>query len=341
MIILLRSDFYGQGKSVTAVSFKRPDVEPKRLVYDWELRADTYKSPGNTDDRSKLQFAFDFWNTDVNIVDSVVEMCNQLKAGAFGYNVMVFDNATMFQDELVQATQTEADARKLANATGAGATLNGPRRFNPNDTASYYYFIKAAIRGMLRMLKMANVDVIVTSESRNKWQDYGKREMKILGQTAKLLDPWLQMADALFVLNRIEGDRDSGKAKMLPYPIASLDTFNIKCSLPGVQPVFKFDSWDIFWKMISNRRVPTAKDFAALDIPASVIPDVKGELSESEIKQIVIDYALEMGVIRDKSANEAKRLLSIGLKHNLDISSILIQYEDWLTMIAQEALDAT
>ena len=49
LMILLRSEYWGAGKTHTALSYSRPGREPKRLLYDAEFRDDNFHSPDGVD----------------------------------------------------------------------------------------------------------------------------------------------------------------------------------------------------------------------------------------------------------------------------------------------------
>ncbi len=231
----------------------------------------------------------------------------------------------------------DAQANVLAAAIGFSLS----QKVNPKNTASYYYILKGLIGAWLLCLRRAGVDVIVTSETKNVWQDYGKRGrdpatgdpyMKIVAQTAKLWPPWLQHADALFVLDRISGDRHKGEGTLMPYPTASMDTVNTKCSIPGVQPKFAFNNWDVFWDMVKLRRIPTAIDFKRVAIPGAVSSDGDSEVTFEDARAIVVGYAKKLGV-----AKSAKDLASLGRSNSLDPLNLLMQYNQWIDLIEREA----
>lgn len=335
----LRSQNFGHGKTWAGVSFKRPGIEPKRLVYDWELRAEVYR--GTEDEPSRGKFKFHYWPPDA--IEGLLSFADQIKNSEFDYNVVVFDGATMFQEQLKAFTQTQQSASKLARAFNCDYAL-GNRKFNPNDTASFYYFLKAIIKSMLRMFRANGIDVIITAESRNVWENYGMRGrdprtgepyMKILGQTLKLWDPWIQMSDAIFVLSREIGSRDDGTAEISTFPIATIDTFNPKASIPGLMPKFEFRDWSVVWEMIERGRGVTAADFKKVGVPTSEYPDEE-ELTIDDAKIVIFNYAVEMGVIPDKSTGSLKKLADLGKEAGLDPKNLLQDYQKWIEVINEQ-----
>jgi len=141
------------------------------------------------------------------------------------------------------------------------------------------------------------------------------------------------MADAIFVLERFEGDRRKGEAKMTPWPTASLDTFNTKISIPGVLPKFVFKDWGIFWSMADKRRLPTQEEYAKLEIAAAVETDDIGLESNIDAKNAVLAYALDKKFITSRSTVEKERLIQLGKESGLDADNVLSQYYEWLEAI--------
>jgi hypothetical protein len=119
-------------------------------------------------------------------------------------------------------------------------------KFNPAKPTEFYPFLKGVIKELLLACRKNGVDVIATTESKNVWKNYGSKakddanKPKILGQMARVLDPWFQFGDVILVLSRIKGNRDDGAAKLTTFPTATMDTFKTKCSLPGLAPEFVF-----------------------------------------------------------------------------------------------------
>lgn len=341
--VILRSEYFGAGKTWTALSFINPLREPKRLVYDGEYRAESYRSTEAKDFLDRGMFVFDFWHEQYgeDFTKALLKVLQEIAAGTFPYNVVVFDNATIFQDDLDIAMRDKNVAIQFTNALGITAKHNNflQYRFNPNDAGGYYHVVKAVIRNMLLQMRRHDIDVIVTSETKNVWKDYGSRDRDkpptILGQTAKLWDPWFQMGDILLNLERITGSRGDGTAKLSQYPIARLDTFNPKCSIPGIAPEFVFSDWNVFWRMALRREMPSAEDFNKLEIPAAVTPENAGLETITEAKQAIVAHALKVGYI--KSPADAKKLVEFGKVHGLDPDNSLAQYWDWIAALNEEA----
>ncbi len=347
LMILLRSEYWGAGKTHTALSYSRPGVVPRRLLYDAEFRDGNFKSPDDKDHPELAQFTFDVWHTRYgdDTTKAMLTLARELWTDAFHYNVVVFDNASMLQDELDAALSDKNTAVEFARAFDIDGKFGKylQYRFNPNDTASYYYFVKAILRSMLVQMRKLGVDVLVTSETKNVWANYGSRDRnnppRIKGQTFKLWDPWMQMGDVALVLERISGSRDDGTAKLTPWPTATLDTFNPKCSIPGIVPVFEFQNWDVFWKMVERRKLPTAADFAKVDVPASEYSADAGLSTIAEAKQAIVEHAQAVKFIKDLSVAEKTRLAEWGKQRGLNANNALAEYFEWIAALDEAVAD--
>ena len=340
-MILLKSQTFGAGKTWACLSYRRPGREPQRLIFDGEYRTGSYKSKDTQDYPKYGKFAFSDWNQEFgeDFVKAVLKVIKSLDEGTFSYNMLGIDNGSIFQDEIDAAMHTKSVALQLTDALGITQKHSNflNFRFNPNDTAAYYFLVKAVIRGFLLKLRQANVDVVVTAESKNVWVNYGSRDKanpaKIIGQTVKLWDPWLQVSDLLLDLDRIEGSRANGTAKLAAYPTASLDTFNPKCSIPGIKPQFVFDNWDTFWAMAKDNEVPSSEQFGKLVIPDVIT--VEGDLGTlDEAKKAIVAHAIEKGFVTD-ALDARLKLPELGRKVGLDTEDALSRYEEWVAAINQ------
>jgi hypothetical protein len=348
--VMFRSEFWGQGKSVAALSFTRPGLEqPRRLLVDMEYRDMSYKSPDDVDRPELLQFAYDFYQDEYNhgevTQDAFTRLYTEIVTGEFPYDVLVFDNVALFQQELYVLLSDKRVA--LAVAKTMRGVYEGNRmfldyKFNPNDPGGYYPFLKKVIGALLLACRKKGVDVVTTTESKNVWKNYGskskdpEKKAQILGQTAKAWDPWFQYADALLVLSRIEGSREEGTAKLTTYPTARMDTFNTKCSLPGLAPEFVFKSWDVFWSMIENRNVPTDEDFAKVEIPAAQTPEEEtpGPDTIDDAKKAIMHLAIKHGVLKGNQDKQgAAALVMAGAEADLDMDNALAHYPQWVELI--------
>jgi len=341
--VLIRSEYWGAGKTWLALSFVNPTKDSvKRIVFDGERRDDGYKSIDQDDHPDRAMFAYDAWHEvyEDDFIASLLQMIPDLQSGKFEYNIFVIDNASIFQDELDIACRSKPIATKLCEALGIMPKHQNfiQYRWNPNDAGSYYHMVKSIIRAFLLLLRKKGVDVLVTSESKNVWFKYGTRDAKIMGQTAKLWDPWFQMGDLLLVLERMEGSRDDGTAKLTPWPTARLDTFSPKASIPGIAPEFVFKDWNVFWDMVERRQMPGEDAFAKIDIPAATEPDNAGLQTIAEAKSAIVDYAIKSGYI-DNRGQALSALRSLGGKYDLDPNNALAQYWDWLEAIEKETAD--
>lgn len=338
--MMLRSTYWGQGKTVAAVSFKRPDTEPRRLVMDREYRAESYQ--GEADDRESLLFAFDLWRDVYGELtpNSLIKFYQDITSGEFEYNVVVFDNLTLFQEELYMLMGDVNAAKTVSKALGIYERhrLFLDYRFRSTDPGSYYPLLKSVIRAILLGLRRASVDVITTTESKNVWKAYGTKDARILGQTAKAWDPWFQFADVLLVLERLTGNRNEGTAKLTPYPTARLDTFNVKCSVPGIPPEFVLRDWDGFWSMVEKRVVPTKEDFDKLTVAQAEQPEDTPVETIKEAKRKLAELAIQHGLLKGmQNGVGAAALKAMGAEHGLDMDNALAEFAEWVSLIITES----
>jgi hypothetical protein len=348
---MLRSEYWGQGKTVTALSYTRPDVEkPRRLVIDMEYRDVTYQSPDG-DRPGDLLFAFDFLQDAYGELtgESLVKLYQDIASGKFGYDVLIIDNVALFQDELFVVLSDKREALQIAKALSGVYARNRTfldYKFDPAKPTEFYPFLKSVIKELLLACRKSKVDVIVTTESRNVWKNYGSKakddanKPKVLGKTAKALDPWFQFGDVILVLSRIKGNRDDGTAKLTTFPTATLDTFNTKCSLPGLAPEFVFENWGVFWRMIEKREVPNQEDFDKVEIPAAEMPEGDGAGADigletiADAKRALFELAVKRGALTGaKDKKGVATLLLAGSEAGLDMDNALAEYTSWVELI--------
>lgn len=279
---------YGQGKTVALVSFRRPGQTPRRLLIDNERRARAYKAENGRDKPRQLQFSFDYFHEVYKeqmkdgewTPDALTAIYNDIKSGKFPYTVLLLDNAAMLQDDLVSMIMDGGKelATRLTKAFGA---YNKHRTFieykwKPTSTVDIYGIVKSIIKKLLRVCQRNDIDVLTATEAKNVWQNYGTRDMKILGQSAKVLSPFMQYADFSYRLTRETGNRDLGTAKLVAVPYAILDTFNPKNSLPGLKPKFEF-TWIEFWNLVTGRGVTTEDELSEIEVEESEMPEDIGD----------------------------------------------------------------
>jgi len=339
--IILRSTFWGQGKTVGALSYHPPDnPEPRRLVFDREYRDEGYQ--GEEDDHDRMLFAFQFFRDHYGDFDvaNLTQLYYDIKVGDFPFDVLIFDNATMWQEEFFALMAEKQRAMQIAKEFDGVYDRNRlflDYKFKPTDPGGYYTLLKSAIRALLLACRRAGVDVIVTCESKNVWQNYGTRNAKILGQTAKVWDPWFQFSDQILVLSRVKGSRELGTARLTACPTAQMDTFNVKSSIPGIAPEFVMCNWDIFWKMAERRTVPTQDDFDELEIERAASPEKEINTIE-QAKMQILDVAERFGLIKgvnDKAG--IKALKELGAEQGLSTDNALAELTDWVELLAATA----
>lgn len=308
------SENRGQGKTIALVSYYRHGLEhTRRLLLDKELRARTYRSPDNQDHPEALMWAFDFFHDayDEHMEDgeltaaAFAALYRDIKDDTFDYDALLIDNAAMLQDDLLDMIRIggKAVAKKLAEQFGVYQKLRATieYRFKPSDNTVIYQIVKAILSALLRLCRKRDIDVICATEKQNKWKDYGTRDMKVVGQTAKLLEPFMQYADFSYRLTRTKGSRDEGTAKLIPVPWAILDNINPKNSIPGLKPQFEM-TWANFWMLALARGITTQADLDEVVIEKNEATEYEPTREEqvAGIKDTWIATAIEKGIIKDR-----------------------------------------
>jgi hypothetical protein len=278
------SIFRGQGKTIALVSFFRPGVKPKRMIIDMERRAEPYISKDGEDHPEQLLFAVEsfhevyaehFDNGDFTGA-ALVQLYDDIRSGEFPYNVLLIDDAAMFQDEIrMLLLGGQAQAKKLASAFRGVAQKHAlflNHRYKTSDNVSIYTLLKSILDELLLACRKRDIDVMVATEKKNVWDKYGTKDMRILGQTAKILEPFMKYADFSYEMSRTVGDRQKGKAKLVAVPWVNIDTFNPKNSLPGLKPRFEF-TWEEFWRQVESRGVTTQEQLDEVKVKAAEIPE--------------------------------------------------------------------
>jgi hypothetical protein len=261
----------GHGKTETALRFVVPGKKKtKRLVLDYEARSTQYQA--EKDDCERHLWAFDIYPEPFATPDAIqlASLYKSIVEGKLKADVFIIDNVVLFQDELSLVCSNKDTAKMLAIAFGVydRYRLFIEHNFKVGD-AAWWGLVKAIIKQLLLACRRKRINVVVTTELKNVWQDYGSRDRnrpaKILGQTAKLLRPWLQILDTVWVLSRKEKDVD-GKPQMRAAPRVSIDAFSPKASLVGIPPLFDFTDWKQIWRWIEERGVPQQEDFAKVEV---------------------------------------------------------------------------
>jgi hypothetical protein len=128
---------------------------------------------------------------------------------------------------------------------------------------TYWRAIKDVLRTLILEVRKSRKHLICTTEQKNVWQNYGSRDpnnpARIIGQTAKVLDPWLRYTDGILQLSRALPPDKEGKPRLSAAPFAQIDAFNPKNRLVGLPPRFEM-SWAFLWKCVDERLIPTQQD---------------------------------------------------------------------------------
>lgn len=280
----------GSGKTVTMVAFMTAKVndtqsqvecQAKRLIIDMEARAHSYCAQDyglETDDPARLLFAFDVYpEVDVITADQFVFLFEGIKAGRVKPDILGIDNIVLFQDEMSGWCQEKSVAASLVEVAGIKHKFRMFLDYNWKiGEPNWYRLMKSVLKEFLMELRRKGINFVGTTELKNVWQNYGKKGydadgqpyQRIVGKSASLWDPWLQICDTVWNLTR-----KTQTNKLQTSPTIELDRFVPKCSIVGVPPQFVFTSWVDIWAMESARVIPTNEQLDKLEAPQVEYPD--------------------------------------------------------------------
>ena len=323
----------GQGKTVALCSYYREGLEKTRkLILDKEYRSRTYRS-ANGNQPEKLLWGFDYFHEAYGDLDpdTFKQLYLDIKSGEVAYDTVLIDNAADMQNDILSWFKAlgQGFAREYTKTFGvyyANASFI-ETRFKATNAGGIYGLAKSIIGAFLVACRKADVDVIISTEAQNKWDNYGSRDAKILGQTGKVLEPFLKYADVVYELSRTVGNREKGTAKLIDVPWVAMDTFNPKCSIPGLAPKFQF-TWPEFWQQVGKREVATAAQLAEVKIEAAKEAEEQEETAADAIRDAKDDWlatAQARAIIsgKDDSAGIPKLILHLG-----ETYSELLQCQD-------------
>jgi len=287
--IFILSGPFGSGKSLTAVSFVprewSKNEQVQRIVIDHELRSDTYCSKDGKDHPEKLLFAFDILGGGQRLTgEHFFELAKSIHEQSKEPDVIIIDDVAIFQETINDYWQDKANVQKIANLYGKGRDrCLTSSTWKSKDPGTINFFKRLLVEFMID-LKDMSIDLVITSPQHNIWQGYGesgygkdgKPKMRILGKSAKVWDCWQQMADVIWVLNRI--DRQTKKLKSIPD--VSMDVFIPKAALPGIPEQFDWPGWETIWEWHKERKF--LADVSKLAVPK---PEFDQATIEAEIKK--------------------------------------------------------
>ena len=277
--VFIFSGPFGGGKTETAVSYLAPGKKEQtvRLVVDPELRADTYQSADGVDHPEKHLFAFTFLNENglkaedffglmkmvheekwidfFNQAESTAPVAGKLFAKP---DVVILDNVAMIQDLMFEFWKTKKNIFATASLYGKEKDRLLTKETIKVDPG-FINLCKTMFKYFLLDLKNQGISVVITSPPHNVWKGYNKTGydangdplMKILGQTANVMDAWVQLTDVIWNMTRQEKKGDT--TTMLKVPHVSMDMFNPKAALPGVPEQFEWPGWAKIWDWYNTR----------------------------------------------------------------------------------------
>lgn len=266
---------YGSGKSVLALSYKRKGVEPKRLTIDKEVRSIRYQSKQHGEEGDvpeKLLFDFDLFPDELGQISSkdFANLVKKIRSKENEYNVLIVENIAMFQTDIEGWCQTAPGAKAILKALDIDKKHSNFLSYQYKvGKPGWWNIVKDILREFLLVCKRAGMDIVITTELKNEWENFGVRGtapdgkpfQRILGKTAKVWNYVVQIADVMWILERVSD-------KIGARPTVKIDPMNPKLSIVGIPPQFEFESWDKIWELVENRGVPTDDDYKEVDIDA-------------------------------------------------------------------------
>jgi len=293
----------GSGKSVTALSYlPKGQATASRMVVDKEYRASHYQNLTQADDPSKLLFNFDLLLTDGQ--DMTLEKWGTLvtKVKAKTFDVLIFDNMAMLQDDIEGWCQDAVGTRKFLASVGDDKKHEMFLKFRFSNDQYWRKALQGAMRSFLLLCKQNEIDVVITTELQNKWQNYGVRGndadgkpmARIIGKQSKIWERTLQMADVNWFLKRTVAGKIQGA------PMVGIDPLRPKMSIVGIPPEFQFKSWEDVWAYSVKRDVPTDEALAKVAMPGieyseGAEPEVDPVKQKEEKREDLLKEAAKLG----------------------------------------------
>lgn len=306
------------GKTLTALSFTKPQDNTVRVVTDMESRAWHYQ--GEEDNPERLKYKFYYWPKPGRRFDTIelLEFYEGLSKGevaVWGYDLAtgeatretispdlwVVDNVVLFQRQLqrvVGRKKNAVDIVKRMDLMGFGMLLQYWKAPDPR----WWNLLKSIIGELLLAARRSGVSVVATTEAGNMWADYGKgktatcKGQRVLGRTAKALLTWRQLLDAVWMVDRTVPIED-GRIGLQEKPNVTMDLFNPKGSLVGIPARFKWESWERFWEILDEGEV--ANDYS--EVTQEERNPTPEELIEAEAAEQAVEEPVqeELALRRD------------------------------------------
>lgn len=268
----------GQGKTVLSLSYT-PNAWPadqpvNRLVIDEECRTVAYRAQRapwslDHDDPTRLLFTFNYFPGYLEKIlpEDFLQLYRAVKTNDWSWwpygkpDVFVVDNWGHFQGLYSGWMHDKAFAIELAALAGLTtnySTVLVVKKWQPPDPG-WWSMIKTIAGQFFIDMRAAGISWVVNSLLHNVWENFGakgyaadgKPIQRILGRSATIYTEVLTQADASWLLDR-KLDR-----KLLAKPRISLDYFAPKASIPGVPPIFVWDTWETLWRYEHERAIPT------------------------------------------------------------------------------------
>jgi hypothetical protein len=326
---------FGSGKTVTALSYVRPGVPPKRLLIDMKIgRSDVYKSPDSSDHPDKLMWAFEYLAVPVPTATDIQLLMIAVHKGECPFNSIIIENVLLLQNLMQQYWSIKANLVSTASIYGLAQSRQlTAKDFKPYD-AGTLSLMKTIFSLFIQDLRKSGIDILVTTPLHNIWTGYGQSgygpdglpKMRVLGKSAMMWDAWQQWADTLWILERTKEVKGLKQLKNLP--TVSMDVFVPKNSFPGLPSVFEWPGWETVWDWHENRtHVPDM---------SLIKGDKPGEDPET-VKGIIDD--LKRKIVRDLPQFSVEEVIKPAMQDSLAPEMKTDNYEEvkaWILRWAKE-----
>lgn len=212
-----------------------------------------------------------------------------------GAEVFLVDNATRFQDLVVEAVKNQSSDWLLNLARTWGVqnshVFNEISRGLIKSDANMWDVVNNLILALVTTMRKNEIMGVYTFELKNVWQNFGSRsrdedeKMKIIGYTAKMLDGFHQSLDAVYELMRPEGAPFLLTRPQKNRKNEDVGTAAIK---NGLLPMdyfanIHFKNWVVFWEKY-NEGLDIAKKQGHAEMLGLPAPEVEIESEELDIE---------------------------------------------------------
>jgi hypothetical protein len=178
---ILLTGTWGSGKTVMAVSyFPKGNPNPKRLIIDKEARALEYNAEANGlqgDHPERLLFAYDFWPDEFGdfSLKQFAEFIAGVRSGKIHYDVYILENVAQFQEDVEAWCQTPQGCETILKVLDHLEKHQAFLKYRFVQDPYWRNMTKDILFQIIMSFKRSGADVVMTTELRNIWQNYGAK----------------------------------------------------------------------------------------------------------------------------------------------------------------------